>query len=90
MPMQKYDRYTVECKGEDNFVIYGWSTYGKGSVLEGQPMKCFIDTFETQDDALKEYPTATPSNKWMEPQNTFNHLPGEDDPVSGGMYPDDI
>jgi hypothetical protein len=25
----------------------------------------------------------------LQPQVSLNHLPGEDDPVPGGMYPDD-
>ncbi len=29
------------------------------------------------------------SNYWTEPRVSLAHLPGEDDPVSGGMYPDD-
>lgn len=90
---QKYERYTVENKGESMmgkpFCIYGWSTYGKNSVLAGQPQKVFLDCYETQEKALAKFPQAQPSNKWLDPQVNLNHLPGEEDPVAGGMYPDD-
>lgn len=90
---EKFERYTVENKGASMmgkpFCIYGWSTYGKNSVLAGQPQKVFIDCYETQEEALMEYPQATPSSKWMEPQVSLSHLPGPDDMVPGGAYPDD-
>lgn len=69
--------------------VYGWGTYPAHSVLAGQAMKCFIDSFEDVDDAIALYPTAKPSSAWAEPQVSLSHLPGEDDPVAGGMYPDD-
>lgn len=89
---QKYERFTIENKGNqflDPFVVYGWSTYGKNSVLAGQPQKVFLDSYETSDAALKEYPQAAPGSKWTDPQVSLNHLPDENDPVAGGMYPDD-
>jgi hypothetical protein len=91
--MAKYDRYTYEKKrpmSANPICVYGWGTYPASSVLAGQAMKCFIDSFPDVEAALKEYPTATASSKYTEPQVSLNHLPGEDDPVPGGMYPDDI
>ena len=39
----------------------------------------------------KEYPGATQfSSIWTEPRVSLNHLPDENDPVPGGMYPGDI
>lgn len=81
-------RYTVECK-RDGFVVYEWMIQPSG-VLAGQELKHYLATFETQEEALTVYPQAKPSNKWMEPGVYLNHLPGEDDPVPGGMFPDDI
>jgi hypothetical protein len=86
-----YDRYTLEpARYGEGTTVYGWSTYARGSVLQGQPMKCFIGTFDSPELALKAYPGAKPSHPFMEPQVSLSHLPGEDDPVPGGMYPDDI
>lgn len=89
---EKWDRFTVEEKQDyltEPFVVYGWSTYPRGSVLEGQPQKAFIDAFETRDAALQAYPGASPGSKWTDPQVSLSHLPGEDDMVPGGAYPDD-
>lgn len=92
--MVKWDRFTVEHKplagcGDPVWVVYGWSTYPRSSVLAGQPMKQFLDSFDTHEEATAKYPEAVQSSKWAEPQVSLSHLPGEDDPVPGGMYPDD-
>jgi len=59
--------------------------------LSGQVLKHFIDSYETEEEALKAHPDAEGySNKYTDPQVSLSHLPGEDDPVAGGMYPDDI
>ena len=71
------------------YAVYGWGEYPDYSVMAGQPRKCFIESYETIEAARKEYPEAKMSSKWTEPEVTFDHLPGEDDPVPGGMYPDD-
>jgi hypothetical protein len=90
---EQYECYTYEYKpgmGQNPICVYGWGTYERGSVLEGQSMKCFIDAYPDAETALAAYPDAQPSNKWIEPQVSLNHLPGENDPVSGGMYLDDF
>jgi len=87
----KFDYYTMSHDSRYGGVnVYGWGTYEKSSVLAGQPKKVFIDAFETLEAAQAKYPDAALSNKWTEPQVSLSHLPGEDDPVPGGMYPDDI
>lgn len=88
-----YDRYTYQYKRDMEpcgkpICVYGWGTYTSG-VLEGQPMKQFLDCFEDDVAALATYPTAQPSHALAEPQVSLSHLPGEDDPVAGGMWPDD-
>lgn len=91
MPKEKYDRYTLQYKSMNGWCVYGWSTYPEHSVLAGQPQKCFIDSYgEDKEAAEAAYPQAKLSNQWAEPQVSLSHLPGEDDPVPGGMYPDDI
>lgn len=87
----QYDHYTLEVKEGPGlpFAVYGWGTWPRSSVLAGQPMKQFLDSYETREQALAIYPDATPGSKWTNPQNSFDHLPGENDPEPGGMYPDD-
>jgi hypothetical protein len=43
---------------EGGFTVYGHSTYGEGSVLEGQDMRCFLDYFDTLEEAQNAFPTA--------------------------------
>lgn len=88
---EKFDRYTYSHDNEYGGVtVHGWGIYKESSVLAGQPMKVFIDRFETVEEALAKFPTATASSKWTEPKNTFDHLPGPDDQEPGGAWPDDI
>ena len=71
--------------------VVGFKEAPRSSVLSGQVLKHFIDSYETEEEALKAHPDAEGySNKYTDPQVSLRHLPGEDDPVSGGMYPDDI
>ena len=85
-----FDYYTISnSRYGDGFDVFGWGTYERGSVLEGQPQKVFLDAFETLEAAKAEFPTATMSSRWMEPQVSLAHLPGADDFVRGGAYPDD-
>lgn len=91
MPQQKFDYYTLRHDRWGGIDVLGWGTYPQGSVLAGQPMKVFIDAFPDEDAARKAYPQAQGfSNALTEPQVSLNHLPGEEDAVPGGMYPDDI
>lgn len=88
--MMHFERYTVSYDIRYQWwSVHGWGVYPDSSVLAGQPMKVFIDSFDTREQALECYPMATDSSKWTEPTVSLNHLPGEDDPVPGGMYPDD-
>lgn len=88
---KEWDYYTVSLnRPYGGYAVYGWDTYPEGSVLAGQSRKVFLDSFETMEAAQAAFPDAKWSNKWLEPQVSLNHLPSEDDPVPGGMYPDDI
>jgi hypothetical protein len=85
------DGFTLENKGGDirPYVVYGWGEYEQSSVLAGQARKTFIDSFDTEEQARAVWPELDEGTHIRRAGNTFNHLPGEDDPVSGGMYPDD-
>ena len=74
----------------DDVDMIGWGSYGRSSVLAGQPMKNFITSFPSSDEAEAIYGSMNWNSKYLEPQVSVAHLPGEDDPVAGGMYPDDI
>lgn len=85
-----FDYYTIShSRHGDGFDVFGWGTYERSSVLAGQPRKVFLDAFMTLEAAKVEFPTATMSSRWMEPQVSLAHLPGADDFVRGGAYPDD-
>ena len=63
----------------------------QGGVLDGQVIKHFIDSYPDEAAARAAHPDAEGwSSKYTDPVVSLNHLPGEDDPVSGGMYPDDL
>jgi hypothetical protein len=55
------------------------SVYPRHSVLAGQPMIKFIDSFDTLDEAQAAFPKATLSHSLMMPVNTFDHLPDDTD-----------
>ena len=85
------DSYSMEWhdtpRGE-KLAVYGWGEYPRHSVLAGQTMKKFIEYADGEDEARAKYPGI----EWgyRSAHNTYSHLPGEDDPVPGGMYLDDI
>lgn len=72
----------------------GWDVHGffeqKGGVLAGQTLKRFIDNYDSREAALAAHPDASGGSEWTDPEVSLSHLPGEDDPVAGGMYPDDV
>ena len=79
---KSFEYYTKHRENNGDVTLKGWGEYGPSSVLAGQSMKQFIDSFKSEEEcdaALVEAgidPAGVNwSNKWMEPQNTFNHLP---------------
>jgi len=87
-----YDYYTVrrETRYGNGFVVHAFGEYSRSSVLAGQTMKRSVGMFDTKEEALAMYPEAGDGHDMLDPGNSVAHLPGEDDPVAGGMYPDDI
>lgn len=84
------DSYTIELKDSprgEKYAVYGWGTYPSHSVLAGQTKKQFITWFDSEAEALAAYPQAEVG--YRSAHNTYSHLPGENDPVPGGRYPDD-
>lgn len=85
-----FDYFTIRPDNKLDFVVHGFGTYGRNSCLAGQSMKVFLDSFATREAALLVYPEANNGSEWSDPEVSFSHLPDENDPVAGGMYPDDI
>ena len=73
--------------GEDIDVI-GWYRVPTG-VLKGQMSKAYLGSFSTEEQAEDIYGSMEWNSPFLEPSQSLDHLPGEDDPVPGGMYPDD-
>jgi hypothetical protein len=53
------------------------SVYPSHSVLAGQPIIRFVDSFDTLEEAQAAFPEATLSHSLMMPVNTFDHLPDD-------------
>ena len=72
--------------------VVGFYEAKRSSVLAGQTLTQFIDNYPDEASARAAHPDANEgwTSKWTAPQVSLNHLPDEDDPVPGGMYPDDI
>jgi len=88
--MVKFDYYEKRAHGGDHEVsVIGWGTYGRSSVLAGQAMKKGVGWFDSEKEAEAMYGPMGWNSKWTEPQVSLNHLPGENDFVPGGAYPDD-
>ena len=83
-----YKKFRAGQRGGIDVVGFQRMTSG---VLEGQVVRCFIDNYETEEMARAEHPDAEGySSRFTDPVVSLSHLPGENDPVPGGMYPDDI
>lgn len=72
---KKYDYMHILPSEYGGYSVKGYDTYPAGSVLEGQTRINFIDSFESIEEAKKAFPEATMSNAFMEPVNTYDHLP---------------
>lgn len=48
--------YTIEPIGDGAYALYEHGTYGRGSVLEGQPRRSFVRGFNTKEDAVAAHP----------------------------------
>jgi len=62
----------------DAYGVYEYSTYPSHSVLAGQQRRVFLDSFETLEEAKKEYPTADVSGCGYQPPS-LDHLSDDGD-----------
>lgn len=68
--------------------VIGWYTITTG-VLKGQMGKAYCETYQSEEMAEAVYGPMNWNSPYLEPSQSLAHLPGEEDPVPGGMYPDD-
>lgn len=61
MTEEKFDSYTIEPLGEDEWAVYGHGTYEESSVLAGQPSRVFINDYRTCAKAKEAWPQASVS-----------------------------
>ena len=74
---------------DDSVEVIGWYQCKVG-VLKGMMVKKGIGCYENEAEAELAWGEMNWNSPYLEPSQSLNHLPGEDDPVPGGMYPDDI
>ena len=74
----KYDYFhMIRSPNQVSITVKGYDTYPNHSVLAGQTRINFIDSFELYEEPLMLKlwgEKADWSSKYIEPQNTFNHL----------------
>lgn len=54
----RYDWLSIEPNGRGGFTAYGHGTYEPTSVLAGQYMRCYLESFDTIEQAQAAYPAA--------------------------------
>lgn len=62
----------------DRWTVYEHGTYERGSVLEGQSRRVWLDDFDSLEEAVVAYPDANVIEGSTYQRPSLNHLPGED------------
>lgn len=62
----------------DRWTVYEHSVYERGSVLEGQSRRVWLDDFDSLEEAIVAYPDADVIDGSTYRMPCLNHLPGED------------
>jgi hypothetical protein len=72
--------------------VVGFFEAPASSVLAGQLVRYFVSNYPDEATARAHHPDCVEAwdSELTGPRVSLDHLPGEDDPVPGGMYPDDI
>lgn len=63
----------------DEYGVYEYGRYGRGSVLCGQQKRVFLDSFTTLEDAQNAYPQAEVACGSGYQAPSLNHLPDDGD-----------
>lgn len=78
MPDLTIERGRGATYSTDRWTVYEHGTYERGSVLEGQSRRVWLDDFETLDEARAAYPDADVIDGTTYRPQPLSHLPGED------------
>lgn len=78
MPDLTIERARGATYASDRWAVYEHGEYERGSVLEGQSRRVWLDDFETLDEARAAYPDADVIDGTTYRLQSLNHLPGED------------
>jgi hypothetical protein len=81
-----FDDFTIEPEPEgEGVVVYGHGTYGRESVLEGQPRRAYLDRFDTVEEALAQFPKASVLEHSTKTEFTMSDAPPRGfDPMDAG------
>jgi hypothetical protein len=85
-----FEYFTLQSDKQLGVIVYGWGIYENSSVLAGQQRKVYCASFPNSKEAEKVYGKMNFSSPFIEREISLDHLPDENTPVAGGMYPDDI
>ena len=64
----------------DRAAVYEYGTYARSSVLAGQTKRMFLDDFETVEEAVAAFPTASVSMGSGYVPVSLAHLPDDEGP----------
>jgi hypothetical protein len=87
MKTQQFDYYTIRImrdypEAPARWVVHGFGIYDDNSVLAGQSRKVFIDSFDTEKEAVDAYGKspydAGMSHDSFDPIVSFDHLGDSD------------
>ena len=76
---KEYDYLTYEWSKHGGISVHGWDHYPHNSVLSGQERKCWLNNFNTVEEALANFPDAEASHELLQPQVSLSHLPDDAD-----------
>lgn len=74
--MSNKNEVSIERGKYGGWSVYEFDVYPRSSVLAGQTRKQFIDSFDSLEEAEKQYPHADVG--YRDAHNSFDHLPDDD------------
>jgi len=78
------DYYAVE-----KFTVYGYDIYPEDSVLAGQHRRCYLESYDSLEEAKKAYPMAETGCLGYPPAKVSSIPPSDFDPLFAGERWDD-
>lgn len=56
------------------WLVHAWGIWPSHASLAGQPLKKYVDSFESKEVLLTLYPEAIHSDPFIQVQNHYDHL----------------